>query len=176
MEYVNFIFELTRIHGNAKTDAPRKPLPTNLPLFGPKFQPPSFADIQKRSLKPIKTPDLAYLKPLHIIHPFYYPELSVCPHCGATGKDVRWDSWTTTGHRDIYGLQQNECALGYQLRCNICKQANIGKSHTRRRRRNQSANEGGGNVEEPEDDETYCVATTSFVFWSGWEFWKIPCK
>ncbi|OBZ65554.1 hypothetical protein A0H81_14419 [Grifola frondosa] len=68
-----------------------------IPLFGPHFLPPTYLQVQKRDAMPNITPDVAYLKPLHIIHPFYYPELTKCPQCNSTR--VSWNGWTSTGHR-----------------------------------------------------------------------------
>jgi hypothetical protein len=72
---------------------------------------------------------------------------------------VRWDGWTTTGHRDVHGMKEEETVLGYQL---ICRQCEIRYSHAK-------DNIGGEN-------RSYCFATTNPTFWQKWEHWKIPRK
>jgi len=65
-------------------------------------------------------PEVAYLKPLNVIHPFYYKDLQRCPCCRAM-DETTWFSWTATGHREVHGLQRKECAISYQLCCGHCE-------------------------------------------------------
>lgn len=90
-----------------------------------------------------------YMKPLNVVHQFFYPELAKCPRCLST--DVTWDGWTGQGSRDVHGINQEETAIGYQLRCKICKES-----------KDKSAS------------STHCVATTNPEFWENWEHWQVP--
>ncbi len=138
---------MTKVHGNAKSGKPIPNLPLNLPIYGPRFVPPTYMHRQKRNTSSPKIePVVAYLKPLTVIHPFYFSSLNKCPQC-ETEESTTWNSWVNTGHRELFGIRHGECALGYQLRCNSCKQA--GRSQ-------------------------YCFATSSVGFWQKWEFWAIP--
>jgi hypothetical protein len=102
-------------------------------------------------------PEIAYLKPLNIIHPFYHEFLAKCPECDST--EVRWDGWTTAGHRGIHGVREEETALGYQLVCKPCE------ARFSRAKGSCGADEG-----------SYCFATTNPLFWKKWEHWAIPRK
>jgi hypothetical protein len=155
VEYVGFIYKLTKRHGNSKSDSAPPSLPKDMPLLGPRFVPSSFLHVQRRQPVPKFQPQTAYLKPLNIVHPFYYESLSKCPQCGST--DVRWDGWTTTGHRELHGVREEETALGYQLICRVCE------SHY---------SHAGGNAGSAEGQ--FCFATTNHIFWKKWEHWEIP--
>lgn len=145
VEYVDFIYKLTSLHGNSKaTVAPV--LKKEIPLIGPRFLPPSYLQLQKRSTTPKIELEVSYLVPLNIIHPLYHQGLSACPSCGS--NDTLWDGWTAPGARNVHGIRRDERALGYQLRCKACKDA-------------------------PEKQQ-FCYATTSKAFWEKWEHWKIP--
>lgn len=139
------------VHGNTKESESSVPktIPKDLPLLGPRFCPPTWLHLQKRSVSPGIEPKTAYLKALTIIHPLYYPDLIKrgCPQC--LSANVRWDSWNSAGHRELYGVDRNECALGYQMRCMDCK-----------------VNGAQG--------ESYCFASTAVQFWQRWQFWDIP--
>jgi hypothetical protein len=150
IEYVNFAHGQTKVHGNKKNVAARV-LPKEIPLLGPRFIPPSYLHIQKRELAPVFRPGLAFLKPISIIHPFYYPQLTGCPQCQSS--EVSWEGWTSAGPRDVHGIKEEELALGLQLRCKICESA--------------AAND---------LTRTYCFATTNPNFWVRSEHWKIPHK
>ncbi|KAH9007323.1 hypothetical protein EDB86DRAFT_2793432 [Lactarius hatsudake] len=119
VEYVNFLNELTTVHGNSSKGTVANPLPKRILILGPRFVPPSYLHVGKRQTCPVIEPTVAYIKPLSIIHPFYYPSLSQCPQCEST--NIKWDSWTPTGHREVHGMRQEECALGMQLRCRDCE-------------------------------------------------------
>lgn len=157
VEYVNTLYNQTKIHGNAKNKT-APVLGKNIPLLGPRFVPPTYLHLRKRQVAPNIGPETAYLKPLNIIHPFYYPSLSRCPQCGSL--DVLWDGWTTTGHRELHGVYVEETALGYQLQCKDCK-----KEHSKSKTINRTG-----------DDGNFCFATTNPAFWKHPEHWEVPRK
>lgn len=99
------------------------------------------------------TPDTMYLKPLTIIHPAYFSELAKCPLCSSV--DIKWHSWVATGYRDVHGVNRDELALGYQLRCKTCE---------------------GSRGEGKKDRVQVCYATTSAEFWEGYKEWEIPSE
>ncbi|KAJ7467666.1 hypothetical protein FB451DRAFT_1178035 [Mycena latifolia] len=125
-----------------------RPLKPGIPVYGPKFIPPTFNDARLRMSSKVK-PQTAYLRPVNVVHPVYYPNLRNCPHCGS--DDVRWDSWNGTGSREVHGLRREETALGYQLRHDKCI-PDEGSSAPKSR----------------------SFATTNQLFWQRWEHWKIP--
>ncbi|KAJ6452711.1 hypothetical protein C8R47DRAFT_1256076 [Mycena vitilis] len=149
VEYVTFLKNETKPKtGKTSTTGPQK-LKPGIPIYGPQFFPPSLIDTRLRAEK-IK-PDTAYLRPINIIHPVYYPTLKKCPEseCGST--DVRWDSWTATGSREVHGLKREETALGYQLRHDECP---------------------GGSATSETKNRSF--ATTNHAFWKNWEHWEVP--
>jgi hypothetical protein len=129
-------------------------LPDDIPLLGPRFLPPTYLHVKKRVQHAAIKPETAYLKPLNIVHPFYYPDLSKCPKCDSV--DVLWDSWTSNGHRDLHGINEEETAIGYQLHCKTCKDSNNG-AHLN-----------------DEEASGYCFSTTNQIFWNKWHHWQIP--
>ncbi|RDX39514.1 hypothetical protein OH76DRAFT_1324060, partial [Lentinus brumalis] len=139
----------------AKGAAPLQ-LNPRFPLLGPHFIPPSFSHAQRRHAIIQTEPKLAYLKPVTVIHPAFYPELAVCPRCEST--DVLWYGWSPTGHHDVHGIEREETAIGYQLCCNRCKEL-YGQ---------------GGSRSEEEDSKSYSFLTTSCQFWENREHWDIP--
>jgi len=151
VEYVTYIYGLTKVHGNATKGTLPKPLPREIPLLGPQFVPPSYLHAQRRHGAPDLKPQSAYLKSLNIIHPFYYPMLARCPQCKS--DSVLWDGWTNTGARDVHGVSKEERALGTQLRCNGCEDSEPGENARGKRFR---------------------VATTNPLFWEKWEHWEVP--
>jgi hypothetical protein len=146
---VNYLHSQTKVHANKKNGLPTT-LRKDIPLLGPRFVPPSYFHIQKRQTAASITPTCMHLKPINIIHPFYYPQLAKCPNC--LRKDVLWEGWTSTGPRDVHGVTEEEVALGFQLRCKACEKA----------------------VDEEDSAVTYCFATTNPSFWTKWESWEIP--
>jgi hypothetical protein len=148
VEYVNYLYSQVKVHGNAKRNTQPKPLPKDVPLLGPLFLPPSYMHIQCRHSAPVFDPEPAYLKPFSVVHPFFYPGLACCPQCNSGA--VLWEGWTSTGARDVYGIDEEERALGYQLRCKECEET--------------------GTTNGPK----FCVTTTNPVFWAKWEHWEIP--
>ncbi|KAG2091337.1 uncharacterized protein F5147DRAFT_748138 [Suillus discolor] len=93
VEYVQFLWEKTR--RRSKKGETNK-LGVNVPLLGPRFMPPSYLHIQKRSGGGAVDLTIQYLKPLNIVHPFYHPQLARCPRCGSD-KDMTWEGWTSKG-------------------------------------------------------------------------------
>ncbi|KAG2353116.1 hypothetical protein BDR07DRAFT_1310779, partial [Suillus spraguei] len=137
-----------------------------VPLLGPQFLPPMYLHSHKRpGGGPVK-PTAQYLKPLNIVHPFYFPQLAQCPHCGSQDSVV-WEDWTSTGAQELHGLCYEEMALGTQLQCNICKEKLAKKPPTTR-------NSQG--LRKLLEIKGYCFATISATYWKSWEHWKIPCE
>ncbi len=157
---MNYIYNITKVHGNSKNATPRA-LPEGIPYCGPQFLPPTYTHVLKRDQNARLKPELAYLRPLNVVHPVYYDNLKQCPQCEST--EVLWDSWTSTGHRKLHGIRMDENALGYQLRCKACE----------RRAQGQSGGAGGAVGEKP---IRHCFATTSAAFWQRHEHWEIPRK
>lgn len=152
--YVDFVHKRTSLHGNAKTGSVPPTLGEGFPILGPRFVPPSHLHLQKRRSQPRIQASTSYLRPLHIIHPFFYPSLAQCPTCGS--DNVSWDSWTRNGPREVHGMHRDETALGVQLRCKSCKKQLMEKAGSE------------------DSDGHSCVATTSYLFWRTTEFWKLP--
>jgi hypothetical protein len=119
VEYVNNIYGRTTVHANSSKGTVADSLPKDILILGPRFVPPSYLHVEKRQKCPAIEPMTGYLKPLVVVHPFYYPGLAKCPQCDS--MNVKWDSWTTKGHREVHGIRQEECALGMQLRCKDCE-------------------------------------------------------
>ncbi|KAJ7668743.1 hypothetical protein DFH06DRAFT_1378734 [Mycena polygramma] len=159
VEYVNCVHRLTTVNGNSKKTGGAPALPKGIPILGPKFIPPGFIDSQKRGQINIK-PSSLYIRPFNIVHPFYYPDIAICPQCSS--KDVTWLGWTGAGSRDVHGLRMEEKALGYQLCCSPCK-AKYGKNGTDVGAKNAAGEKLG-----------LTFATTNAMFWDQWEHWKIP--
>ncbi|TRM55406.1 hypothetical protein BD626DRAFT_444173, partial [Schizophyllum amplum] len=139
VQYVTHLHELVAIHGNSKNKDTVKLLPKTVPLLGPHFTPPPYVYQRLREAYPAITPTTLYIKPIHVVHPLFYPSLGArCPVC--TADDVHWHGWVNTGPRDVHGLQREETAIGYQLRCDSCKAAK---------------------------SKQYCYAATSKEFWGN---------
>ena len=179
VEYVNFIWDKTR--PRKKGNAPAR-LGTDVPLLGPRFIPPSYLHLRKQAGVLDVKPDMQYLKPVNIVHPFYYPELACCPQCQST--EVTWEGWTGTGARELHGVVQDEVALGLQLRCNACRLnrcgADSGDSSEILAKQVERQTTGSDTpLSEPQtkvggQSSSYCCATTSSTYWKSWEHWKIP--
>ena len=117
VQYVDHVNSLTTICRGAKKSAPQ--LRPEVLVFGPLFIPPSYLHMRKQGMVPDIGPETGYLKPLHIIHPFFYPVLVVCPHCDS--EYIGWEGWTSTGPHEVHGLFRDETALGVRLECRTCK-------------------------------------------------------
>ncbi|KAJ6618617.1 hypothetical protein B0H10DRAFT_1795155 [Mycena sp. CBHHK59/15] len=104
VEYVMFLYKETKPPKNSKATKtyPARALGPNIPIYGPRFIPPSLNDHRLRMSKKIN-PEIAYLRPINIIHPVFYSDIGKCPSCGS--EDITWDSWTTSGSREVHGLR-----------------------------------------------------------------------
>jgi hypothetical protein len=154
VQYVNYIYTATTVRGGPKHGSAPPSLRSEVPVLGPRFLPPTYLHLQKRSATPTIEPESTYLKPLNIVHPFYYPSLAECPQCGS--DKVAWQGWTATGHREVYGVRREETALGFQLQCEPCMAQ--------------------PNDENATGDGAYRFATTNVKFWENKEHWEIPRK
>lgn len=141
-----------------KTKTGMGPLRAEIPLLGPRFLPPSYLHRNRRKAMADVTPEIAYMKPFTAIHPLYF-DIAKCPRCDATGDDVTWNGWTTTGHCEVHGLEREETTLGYQLRCKRCAMVSDDQK--------KPSKNGEG---------THCWATTNYMFWERREHWEIPGK
>ncbi|KAG2034932.1 hypothetical protein BDR03DRAFT_869007, partial [Suillus americanus] len=162
IEYINYISEKTQIQ-SAKT-LMQPCLDSRIPILGPHFLPPSHLHARKcNQSEPAITPEVLYLKPLRIIHPFYYPELARCPQCDCM-DGVLWDGWTGTGPRDVYGVMLDEAAICMQLRCESCRTNPTSKKGLESEcEHNRKTNLKG-----------HCFATMNPDFWCNWSHWSIP--
>ncbi|KAG1846545.1 hypothetical protein F4604DRAFT_1524808, partial [Suillus subluteus] len=78
IEYINYISDKTQVRSAKALTRPR--LDSKIPLLGPHFVPQSYLHALRRNQpEPAVNPDTLYLKPLQVIHPFYYSELARCP-------------------------------------------------------------------------------------------------
>ncbi|KAJ7027842.1 hypothetical protein C8F04DRAFT_1266630 [Mycena alexandri] len=158
VQYVDFLHKKTTVHANKKHSTGPPPLPLGIPILGPRFIPPGLHTAKKHDPLTVD-PSMLYIRPLNIVHPFYY-DISTCPQCDST--DVKWDSWTGAGSRDVHGLRCEEKALGFQLRCNPCK-VKYGAGGTDVGARNLEGEKLG-----------FSFATTNSIFWDRVEHWKVP--
>jgi hypothetical protein len=152
VQYVNYVYSATTVHGGPKHGSVSPTLRKEVPVLGPRFLPLTYLHLHKQNSTPVIKPESTYLKPLNIIHPFYYPNIAKCPQCGS--DQVSWQGWTTTGHCNVYGVHHEETALGYQLACEPC----------------------WSQVSNNSDDEGYCITTTNTKFWANKEHWEILHK
>ncbi|TFY76247.1 hypothetical protein EWM64_g7763 [Hericium alpestre] len=158
VKYVDHINKLTKAGPSGSF------LPNGLPLYGPRFVPPTYRDLTRRQKAPKIDPELTYLKPLHVIHPFYFPEVdSACPVCGST--NYGWEGWNTKGHRDVHGIDKEEYVIGVQFRCDGACQ----NEHVRVCAENKTRSK-----EEKVPEPNFNFATTNPVFWQNWELWALP--
>lgn len=146
IQYVNFIYGITKVHGNAKEKTPTS-LSSQIPLYGPRFVPPTYLNLSKRDSTPVISPTTLYLKPVNIIHPLYFDGLAVCPQCSSS--EVMWDGWTTSGHRELHGIQEEETAIGLQLKCKECE-----KKYSKAK----------GNTRDGDENRRFCFPTTNPMF------------
>lgn len=173
VEYVNYVWSETNVRKGAKDHADPPVLKVGIPLLGPLFLPPTYAHLQKRDKRPQVTPDVGYLKPIHIVHPFFYPGLKQCPQCDSTDEDlVSWQGWTTTGHREVHGVFREETALGYQLDCLACRETLDGRDTKNEADKGQSSAAKG----KKQKKKGVAFATTNVKFWERRHHWEIPRK
>src|ERR1700722_1872184 len=141
VEYVGFLWDQIKVHGNAGKDmAAVRYLPKDIPLMGPLFVPPSYFQLKRRQHVASLSPESAYIKAINVVHPFYYPTLTTCPKCKS--KDILWNGWTGMGACKVHGIRKEERAIGYQLWCRAC----------------ELLGDGAG----------YCYVTTNPTFWQDW--------
>lgn len=152
VEYVSWAYNFTKSKNGRAS-----PLKAEIPLLGPRFIPPSYMHAHRRRSVPDIQPETAYMKVLTVIHPLYFDTLAMCPKCDATGADVAWSGWTSTGHCEVHGLDREETALGYQLRCKNCAGVAVGEK--------TSSKNGEG---------SHCFSTTNHTFWERREHWQVP--
>lgn len=98
VEYVTYVYKATSVHAGTKQGTGPPCLKKEVPVLGPRFLPLAYI-LQKRSSTPSTEPKTTYLKPLNIIHPFYYPILAKCPEC--LSENTSWQGWTATGPREV---------------------------------------------------------------------------
>ncbi|TFY77528.1 hypothetical protein EWM64_g6486 [Hericium alpestre] len=115
IKYVDYVHRLTMAIGGQ----PASFLPDSLPLYGPHFLPPTYDDLLKRQKNAVIAPNTAYLQPITVVHPFYLPNIAMCPVCDST--EIKWEGWNSKGHRSIHSLHREEHAIGVQLRCKRCQ-------------------------------------------------------
>ncbi|KAI0757659.1 hypothetical protein C8Q80DRAFT_1092856, partial [Daedaleopsis nitida] len=147
-EYVSFLASELRSSG---------PISSKIPILGPRFIPPTYLHAQRRSPSTDVVPDTTYLKPLNVVHPFFYPGLDRCPTCSSSGDGLMSDGWNPKGHRELHGVSQEETAIGVQFRCKKCKEK-YGKKA----------------VEKAEG--SFCFVTTNTEFWEKIEHWNHPSE
>ncbi|KAJ3534877.1 hypothetical protein NM688_g7062 [Phlebia brevispora] len=157
VQYTMTLWKMRKVHGNSKLVSKEdslRPLPKDLIVLGPTFRAPDSRVLDLWAKYPDIMPEQMYLKPVTLIHPLWFSELSACPGCGS--NDIKWDSWTTSGIRNVHGVDMEETALGYQLRCTACEKKDVKNKSTKRRK------------------SQFCYSTTSMEFWEKWDHWKIP--
>lgn len=120
LQYVVFVWKSCRVHGGTKTADKQVPtaLPYSIPILGPRFLPPQYLHLQTRQPLSKITPNVQYLRPLTVLHPFYL-DVSACPQCRS--PDIVVQGWNGTGPREVHGVREEETAIGYQFRCGECK-------------------------------------------------------
>ncbi|KAI6009042.1 Septin-domain-containing protein [Pisolithus marmoratus] len=125
VEYVNFLWQKT--WPRKKTANEPAAIGLDVPILGPRFLPPTYLHTHKQPGLSSIVPEMRYLKPINVVHPFYYPELTCCPQC-LSSDAVTWEGWTGTGACEVHGIFYEEVALGLQLRCNGCKAKSSGNN------------------------------------------------
>ncbi|EJD33698.1 hypothetical protein AURDEDRAFT_177222 [Auricularia subglabra TFB-10046 SS5] len=120
LEYVNYVHLRSRVHGNAK-GVNQPTLNAIIPLLGPHFVPPPPALSYARRAGVELKPESWYLRPLNVVHEFYYPSLRTCRVCGADKTQTSSEGWASTVPRRVHGIGIEELAIGQQLKCQRCK-------------------------------------------------------
>ena len=160
---MTFIWQKTCAHKKGDSTST---LPSDIPLLGLRFLPPTYLHATKRPGNSLKiSPETTYLKLLNIIHPFYYSGLAQCPRCNSR-DDITWEGWTGTGAREVHGISYEEVALGLQLRCNTCKTTKSAETGV--------CEDGPMESDVEEKVKGYCFALMSNTFWTSWKQWEIP--
>ncbi len=151
VEYVNYVHTKTRAGPNLSL----KSLAKDIPIYLPRFTPPTLFHHLRRHTAARISPAILYIKPLNIVHPFYYPELRRCPTC-KIGKTT-WSGWTGAGPCEVHGFFREERAFGFQIHCEDCQAAAY------------KAREAGEAA-----PGSFRTATTSPQFWANWQHFEIP--
>lgn len=154
VQYVSTIHKMTKINPGAKSveKTSARSLPMEVPIYGPRFIPPTYFSLQKREPSFDVKPSTSYIRPLTVVHPYYFPELARCPQCQS--DNIKWEGWNSYGYRDVHGLFHEETALGAQLSCKDCRQRGL---------------DTGNKIH-------HCFATTNVIFWENQNMWEIPRK
>ncbi|EJD33866.1 hypothetical protein AURDEDRAFT_131466 [Auricularia subglabra TFB-10046 SS5] len=120
LEYVNYIHLPTRVHGNAKS-VNQPVLNSTIPLLGPRFvSPPPALSAQAGKL---------VLRPLNVVHEFYYPDLRSCRVCAADKTQTSSEGWASSVSRRVHGISVEElaCPNGLTQRRNRVGNARLAK-------------------------------------------------
>ncbi|KIO24054.1 hypothetical protein M407DRAFT_26496 [Tulasnella calospora MUT 4182] len=143
-QYVKFTY--SKVFANGKCDP-------NLPLYGPRFLPPSPSVLYRNPLScsQILTRDF-YLKPVTIIHELYWPSLLQCPTCTKAKRpepNLQRQGFTSEGPRTVHGIKEEEYVIGTKIRCQTCASLK---------------------------EDRIQWSFTSPEFWSSRTYWEIPCE
>lgn len=125
----------------------------NLPLYGPRFLPPSPTIVYRNPLSSseISTRDF-YLKPVTVVHELYWPSLLRCPTCEKANRQkpsLQRQGFTPEGPRTVHGIKEEEYVIGTKIRCRTCANLN---------------------------EDRIQWSFTSSEFWSDRMYWEIPRK
>ena len=85
---------------------------------------------------------------------------------------MSWQSWTSTGYREVHGVFREETALGYQLDCLSCHEALDSTGAKSQGNKGQSSTDKG---EKPKK-KGVAFATTNFKFWERRQHGEIPSE
>lgn len=162
VQYVGVIHRMMKINPSMKSfeKTTARVLPPEIPIYGPRFEPPTYLALRKRDVATDVKPDTSYVQPLMIIHPFYFSELARCSQY--LSENIKWEGWNSCGYWDVHGLFHEETALGVQLNCKDCQRW----GEERRKEEEQ----------EKRDKIQHCFATTNVIFWEKKSLWDIPCE
>ena len=180
----NFIAHVTQyikhiiwLLGTAKRPG-HSSLPENIPLLEPHFLPPTPHLLSKHWNIPL-TPDAYYLCPITIIHPIFYPFSIHCPTCWKASdtpeflhdpinnKKLTPEWWNTDGPCHVHGIDDEEFALGLQLKWKACKAT----QNTMKGIPAKGANGASGLTLKK---TSILFNLTSVEYWEGIPCWEIP--
>ncbi|TFY80628.1 hypothetical protein EWM64_g3383, partial [Hericium alpestre] len=131
--YVNFLWDTTKIPPNSSKDKTPRNLARAIPMHGPCFIPLTYMYLRMHQYLAEIEPGAAYLKPLHIIHPVYYPELLKCPRCGTTDrfKLTMTSAGLAENIRQLHLLEYQQTVQEYLQYFRSCKDTPIRRPHLR---------------------------------------------
>jgi len=183
--YIDFAHQNTCVHGNSAKLAVSK-LSGKVPLLSPHFilVPPSL--FTKGEGLPSKAHvEHYYVKPIHIVHPFFYPTLTKisCPGCWKFGTEpsIQWTQWAGKGPRDVHGLMEEEYAIGYQMQCKTCTAGTQQDKQLQGLKEVIEVDDNGDDDDDPDmsdqimKPQSHFWATTNREYWSGVLHWQVPC-